>query len=262
MTALSTRAQSDSRAHQRRAFAALLRTECKLFVREPMMIFWGVLFPVVLLIIIGSATGDKHQKSLGGLRFIVVYTPTVMVFTLAILALNALPAALASYREKGYLRRLSTTPVGAVRLLGAQFAIIFCVSALTVILLAVVARIAFHVPLPQNVGGFVLAIVLGAGAMLGLGTLIASLVPTPRTASIIGSLLFFPMMFFAGLWVPRAEMGSVLRHISNFMPLGALVAAVQNTEAGHWAGTSHLLVLLVWAVVMCLAAGRLFRWES
>jgi ABC-2 type transport system permease protein len=262
MTALSTRAPSEGRAHQRRAFAALLRTESKLFVREPMMIFWGVLFPVVLLIIIGSASGDKHQKALGGLRFIVVYTPTVMVFTLAILALNALPAALAAYREKGYLRRLSTTPVGAFRLLGAQFAIIFCISALTVILLAVVARIAFNVPLPQSVGGFILAIVLGVAAMLGLGTLIASLVPTPRTASIVGSLLFFPMMFFAGLWVPRAEMGSVLRHVSDFMPLGALVAAVQNTEAGHWAGTSHLLVLLGWAVIMCLAAGRLFRWES
>ena len=236
MTALGTPAASTSRARQRRAFGALLRTECKLFVREPMMIFWGVLFPVALLVIIGAATGDKHQQALGGLRFIVVYTPTVMVFTLAILALNALPAALATYRDKGYLRRLSTTPVGAIRLLGAQFAIIFCVS--------------------------VLAIVLGAGAMLGLGTLIASLVPTPRIASIVGSLLFFPMMFFAGLWVPRAEMGSVLRHISDFMPLGALVAAVQNTEAGHWAGTSHLLVLLGWAVVMCLAAGRLFRWES
>ena len=262
MTALSTLAPSATRAHQRRAFFALLRAECKLFVREPMMIFWGVLFPVVLLIVIGSASGSKHQKSLGGLRFIVVYTPTVMVFTLAILALNALPAALAAYREKGYLRRLSTTPVGATRLLGAQFAIIFSVSALTVILLAVVARVGFSVPLPQNVGGFVLAIVLGAGAMLGLGTLIAARVPTPRTASVIGSLLFFPMMFFAGLWVPRAEMGSVLRHISDFMPLGALVAAVQNTEAGHWAGTSHLLVLLAWAVIMCLAAGRLFRWES
>jgi ABC-2 type transport system permease protein len=262
MTALSSAAPTTTRAHQRRAFAALLRTECKLFVREPMMIFWGVVFPVALLVIIGAASGNKHEKALGGLRFIVVYTPTVMVFTLAILALNALPAALASYREKGYLRRLSTTPVGAIRLLGAQFGIIFCVSALAVILLAIVARVAFNVPLPQNVGGFVLAIVFGAGAMLGLGTLIASLVPTPRTASVVGSLLFFPMMFFAGLWVPRAEMGSVLRHISDFMPLGALVAAVQNTEAGHWAGTSHLLVLLGWAAVMCLAAGRFFRWES
>lgn len=262
MTAVSTRVPSAERAHRRRAFAALLRTECRLFLREPMMIFWGVLFPVALVVIIGAASGNKHQKALGGLRFIVVYTPTVMVFTLAILALNALPAALAAYREKGYLRRLSTTPVGATRLLGAQFTIIFGVSALAVILLAVVARIAFAVPLPQNVGGFVLALVLGAGAMLGLGTLIAALVPTPRTAAVVGSLLFFPMMFFAGLWVPRAEMGSVLRAISDVMPLGALVAAIQNTEAGHWAGTTHLLVLLGWAVVMCLAAARWFRWES
>ena len=45
---------------------------------------------------------------------------SLMVFTLTILALNALPPVLASYREKGYLRRLSTTPIGAWRLLAAE----------------------------------------------------------------------------------------------------------------------------------------------
>jgi ABC-2 type transport system permease protein len=118
------------------------------------------------------------------------------------------------------------------------------------------------VPLPSEFGGFVLAIVLGAAAMLGLGTLVSALAPSARIAGIVGSLLFFPMMFFAGLWVPRAEMGSALRSISDDTPLGALVAAVGRTTAGNWPGTTHLLVLAAWALILCVAAGRLFRWES
>ena len=78
------------------------------------------MFPVGCWSCSGIADLSKPQHSLGGVKFIVAYTPVVMMFTLTILALSALPAALASYRDKGYLRRLSTTPIGAVRLLAAQ----------------------------------------------------------------------------------------------------------------------------------------------
>lgn len=249
------------RARRITPFATLLRTELRLFLREPMAVFWSVLFPVVLLIVLGIATPSKPQRSLGGVKFIVAYTPVVMVFTLAILGLSALPMALAAYREKGYLRRLSTTPVGAARLLGAQLALIFGVTVAAVTVIAVVARIGFNVGLPSQFGGFVLAMLLGTAAMLGLGTVISALVPTQRVAGVVGSLMFFPMMFFAGLWVPQAEMGSALRHISQYTPLGATVAAVRNASAGQWAGTVHLLVLVAWALILCAGAARLFRWE-
>jgi ABC-2 type transport system permease protein len=110
---------------RRPAFEQLLRTELRLFIREPMALFWGVAFPVVLLAVLGIATSSKPQHSLGGVKFIVAYTPVVMVFSLTILALNAPAPALAAYREKGYLRRLSTTPVGAWRLLAVEGAIKF-----------------------------------------------------------------------------------------------------------------------------------------
>jgi len=266
MTTLTAPAAPSDRARRavrrRPAFAQLLRTELRLFIREPVALFWGVAFPVVLLVVLGIATSSKPQHSLGNVKFIVAYTPVVMVFSLTILALNALPPALAAYREKGYLRRLSTTPVGAWRLLTVEVAINFAASVVVVVLIAAIARIAFSVPLPSELGGFVLAIVLGAAAMLGLGTLVSALAPSARIAGIVGSLLFFPMMFFAGLWVPRAEMGSALRGISDYTPLGALVAAVQRTTGGNWPGTMHLAVLAAWAVIMCVAAGRLFRWES
>ncbi len=244
-----------------RAFAQLLATELRLFRREPLALFWGVAFPLVLLIVIGIAASSKPQRSLGGVKFIVAYTPVLLVFTLTILALSGMPQVLTSYREKGYLRRLSTTPIGAWRLLAAEVIVNFGVSAVAVITLAVVARIAFDVPLPAELGGFVLAMVLGAAAMLALGTLISAVAPTQRIAGLVGSLLFFPMMFFAGLWVPRAQMGAALRDVSDYTPLGALVAAEQHTIAGQWPGTMHLLVLAAWVVILCVAAGRLFRWE-
>jgi len=69
------------------------------------------------------------------------------------------------------------------------------------------------------------------------------------------------MMFFAGLWVPRQTMPSALLHVSDYTPLGAATAAIQDTMHGQWPGVAHLGVLAVYALVLSLAASRLFRWE-
>ena len=68
-------------------------------------------------------------------------------------------------------------------------------------------------------------------------------------------------MFFAGLWIPRAAMGDTLRAVSDWTPVGAAVAALQDAMAGSFPEAKHLLVLLAYAVAGSLLATRLFRWE-
>ena len=83
------------------------------------------------------------------------------------------------------------------------------------------SSLGFAVPLPRQPVGFVVAAVLAAAAMLALGLLSASLAPTARTAGAAGTVLFFPLMYFAGLWTP--QMSATTRHIGEFTPLGVAV---------------------------------------
>jgi ABC-2 type transport system permease protein len=168
---------------------------------------------------------------------------------------------LASYREKGILRRMSTTPVRPSLLLGADAAVMVAVTAVALALIAIVGNVAFNVSPPRQVIPFVITLVLAMIAMLALGALIASIANTARIAAAIGTLAFFPMMFFAGLWVPQATMPAALRHVSDYTPLGAAVAAIQQTMRDQWPSPAHLIVLAVYAVVLAFAAARLFRWE-
>jgi len=261
VTALNP-ATADKPPQQRRGgFPSLLIIEFRLLLREPMALFWSLIFPLVLLIVIGSSTSNKPKTSLGGLRFIVVYTPVLMTFTLTLLALSAMPATLVSYRDKGYLKRLSTTPVGAPRLLAAQLVLVAGLSASVVTLITFVAHFAFSVPLPGQVVGFILSILLTLTAMAALGLLIAALATTPRVAGAIGSILFFPLMFFAGLWVPQQAMSPALRTISHYTPLGAAVPSIMNADFGQWPSTSHLIVLAAYTVVLLRIAVRFFRWD-
>jgi ABC-2 type transport system permease protein len=246
--------------HRVSAFRRLFATEAKLFFREPMAVFWGVVFPLILTVAMGLA-GDRHDKHLGGLSLVDVYVPVAMAMVITILSVQMLPVIMVSYREKGILRRMSTTPVRPLALLVADAIVDVSVIVCAMAVIAVVGRAAFNVGFPSQGLGFVLTLLLTAVAMLGLGGLLASVASNPRIAQGLGTLTFFPMMFFAGLWIPRQQMSSGLRHVSDFTPLGAATAAIQDTMHGHWPSLAHLGVLAVYALVLSVTASRLFRWE-
>jgi len=124
-----------------------------------------------------------------------------------------------------------------------------------------VARVGFGIPLPRQPGGFVLAALLAAGALLGAGLLVAAVAPTGRVARGIGAALFYPMMFFAGLWLPIPNMPAALQHISHATPLGAAVPALTAAVQGSMPTALQQGTMAAWAVAFALAAAKLFRWE-
>jgi ABC-2 type transport system permease protein len=242
------------------ATVRLAAVEWRLLRREPLVLLFGVAFPVILLVVFGLAT-DGPDRDLDGLRLVEAYVPVLAAFNLGILGISALPATLAAYRERGVLRRLATTPVPPWRMLAAQLAVNAALAVGAVAGVLVIARVAFDVALPGDAIGFALAYVLSTAALFAIGLVIAAVAPTARTANVIGTLAFFPLMFFAGLWVPREAMGETLRSLSDVTPLGAGVGALQDAMAGTFPDAGHLLVLVAYAAVAVVAATRLFRWE-
>ncbi|MGB8360319.1 MAG: ABC transporter permease [Acidimicrobiia bacterium] len=245
------------------ATTKLTRMEGRLFLREPIGLFFGLLFPALLLLGLGSlfpGFGDPAPE-LDGRRYIDVYAPVSIVFGLAMLGLATFPPTLATYREFGILRRLRTTPLSPVRLLSAQMLVQGSVAVLAGAGVIAVAAASFDVSLPSQPLWFLLCWILAAVAMFGTGMLIGSLVRTSQTAVAIGMAVFFPMLFFAGLWIPRELMSDTLRALSDFTPLGAAVQAMGDSWYGVTPSLLHMGVLVVYSVVVGLAAVRFFKWE-
>ncbi|HWE91937.1 MAG TPA: ABC transporter permease [Pseudonocardiaceae bacterium] len=244
------------------ALRKLITTEGKLFLRVPVVPFWGIGFPLIGLLVFGFIPGtNQADPQLGGFSVLETYLPIIITFTAVFTGINFLPATLALYRERGILRRLSTTPVAPSQLLTAQLILIASVQVVTMIVVEVVAAVAFSAHLPRQPIGFVVAFVLAVGAADAVGLLIAAVCWTGKAANAVGGLLFFVLMFFSGLWWPRAEMPGVLRHISDFTPMGSGVQALQDAAAGHWPAPLNLAVTAGYMVVCGLLASRLFRWE-
>ncbi|MFI2644858.1 ABC transporter permease [Streptomyces sp. NPDC018610] len=241
---------------------AVLRTEIRLFRREPGAIFWILLFPTLLLVILGSVPSFREpDDALGGLRLIDTYVPVTVLLGLILGGLQGMPQVLTGYRERGILRRMSTTPVRPVTLLTAHM-VVFAGAALASALLALlVGRLAFGVRLPEQPFGYAVALVLAVLVALSLGSVISALSRTTKIAGAVGSAALFPMMFCAGLWAPVQAMPRVLARIVDRTPFGAAAEALNEAAGGQWPAWTHLGVLVAWTVLLTAGAARWFRWE-
>ncbi|MFJ3661474.1 ABC transporter permease [Streptomyces sp. NPDC090119] len=241
---------------------AVLRTEFRLFGREPLAVFWVLLFPALLLAILGCVPSFRHaDPDLGGLRPVDAYVPVTVLVALIMSGVQALPQTLTGYRERGILRRVSLTPVRPAALLGAQMVVLGTVALGSALLALLVGRLVFGVLLPGQPVGYLLALVLATAAALALGSVVSALSRTTKTAGAIGSAVLFPMMFCAGVWLPVQAMPDVLARVVGFTPFGAAARALGEAAAGHWPGWGHLGVLAAWTVLLTAAAARWFRWE-
>jgi ABC-2 type transport system permease protein len=247
---------------RRSAFGQIVLNEVRLTWRRPIGLIGGVGIPLVLLIIFGQLPSFKQvPASFGGLTIFDAYVPVLAAFGLAMLAMLGLPLPLVSYRELGVLRRLSTTPVPPSWVLAAQAVVQLCIAVASVVVIFTVSTAVFGAPAPKSPAGLALSVAVSMAGLVAIGLLIAAVARTSTGANVIGRVVFFPLMFFAGLWLPRAVMPPVLLDISNYTPLGAAVQAMQASMQSGFPPAAPLLVLAAYAVVFGYLARRFFRWE-
>ncbi|MEG3634189.1 ABC transporter permease [Micromonospora palythoicola] len=242
------------------AFGQILKTEAKLHLRDIPTLVLTVALPTLILVVLGLIpTLREPSPDLDDKSFIAYFTPSLLVVTLAMVAVNALPSVLATYRERGILRRLATTPASPLALLAAQLVLALVGILTSAVLLAVVARVAFGIPLPRHPLGFAAALVLGTGALLAVGLLVAAVAPTARSAQALAVPVFMLIMFFGGVYLPRFLLPGFLADVGAYTPPG--VQALLDAWTGTAPHPLHLGIMAVIAVAAGAAAAKLFRWE-
>jgi ABC-type cobalamin transport system ATPase subunit len=105
--------------------------------------------------------------------------------------------------------------------------------------------------------------VLSSLSFYSIGFILAGLMPTARTAQVVGMVLLYPMLFLSGAGFPRELLPENIKTISTFLPLTYVV----NLLRGLWIGeawsqfTTEVIVLAAILVVGVLVSIKTFRWE-
>ncbi|MFV2173628.1 ABC transporter permease [Actinomadura sp. LOL_016] len=243
-------------------YATIIATEFRLRMREGHTLVFAFVLPLALLtgFAVMPGSGDP-AGDLGGQSLAEYIASLGIGIAFAILALMMMPAILAEYRERGVLRRMRATPARPSALLVAQLLFNALTAAVSALVLIAFGTAVFGTAAPRSPGWFVLSAAACMLALLAVGSVVTAVAPTARAGNAVGSLLFFPSLFLAGVYVPYDKMPAALQRVCDVTPLGAGLQAIRAAWMGDAPELSAIAIMVGYGVVATAAAARLFRWE-
>lgn len=247
-----------------RALLKLTWLEIKVFVREPMGVIGTLLIPVAIFLIGSRLFGPRLARvaaQTGSATLAVL--PIFASIMMSLSAVSSLVTIISIYREGGILKRLRATPLSPIVILSAHVIVKLLFTVLTLIIMVAAGRRYIppdaHVPLFS----YAVALTFATWAILSVGFLIASIVPTARFAQPVAAVILYPMVALSGLFFPLDPLPQALRLLARGLPLGYAVALLDGIWRGEsWA--AHLTdvgALVIFFLVFAAISSRLFRWE-
>jgi imidazolonepropionase-like amidohydrolase/ABC-type multidrug transport system permease subunit len=241
------------------AYLAQIRMNLRLTLRDRAVVFFNYVFPLIFFFIFGTVMHADQGGS--GLQVV------TMVLSIGILGGGFFGAGMRSVmdREANILRRFKVAPITPGPILVSSMVTGLVTYMPLVILVLVLARVMWGMPLPQNLGSFFLFIVLGVIAFRAFGGIIGAVANSMQESNIIIQILYFPMLFLSGATFPLGIMPHWLQKLADFVPATYLTRGMKNILLTHetiFDNRQAAGVLLLTAVVATFLGFKLFRWEK
>ena len=99
--------------------------------------------------------------------------------------------------------------------------------------------------------------------MFSIGVLVGGIAKNTKTAGIIASVLYFPMLIFSGATLPYEVMPRAMQKAANIMPLTQGIKILKNVTLGLPIENviGAIIAMLALAVICVVIAINKFQWE-
>jgi ABC-2 type transport system permease protein len=151
-------------------------------------------------------------------RFIEFFVPGIIAMTVMTSSLSGAVNVNAELRQKGVIRKLSTTPITRTDWILSNILYQFILAVLSTIAILLVSYAVFNVILQINAWLLVL-IVLEVFAFAGIGMILTRVAKEAESAVAAANVIMFPMMFLSGSFFPLEMMPGFLQTFARMLPL-------------------------------------------
>lgn len=246
-----------------RTFSTMLKTELKLSLRGMDMVIFALCMPVVVVILLGIIYGSKPAFDGAGYTFLEQSFGAVSTIAICAGGVMGLPLVISDYRNKRILKRFKVTPISPALILAVQVTIYMLYSIASLILIYAVATLFFQFHFAGFLLQFLGAYLLVMLSMFSIGMLVGGVSPDIKTASVLASVLYFPMLIFSGATLPYEVMPSALQKAADFLPLTQGIKLLKAASLGLPAANVlfSIIVMAVLAVICIGISIRFFKWE-
>jgi ABC-2 type transport system permease protein len=232
----------------------ILATETKYeffkLMRLPAYVLPTIIFPLMFYAIFGLAFGGR-----GGSSVATSLIATMGAFGVIGASMFGLGVTVAGERGQGWLTVKRASPMPMIAYFGAKVLMAMIFSAIIVALLFLLGFVFDNVRLPTASWlALAAALVLGAAPFCALGLAIGYLAG-PNSAPPIVNMIYLPMAFASGLWMPLNFLPHVVQQIAPMLPPYHLAQLALGTVGlAPAALPTHVFTLLGFTVVFLILA--------
>jgi ABC-2 type transport system permease protein len=196
-------------------------------------------------------------------KYIDFLVPGLIGFSILVSPMFSLVNISSEYKRMKLFKQLSLTPLTKIEWLASKVLFYILLSAASFLLMVAVGIFAFgtHIVLSPWLIPF---LVLGPTLFASLGMLVGTVSKSTETASVVGNIITFPMMFLAGTFFPISLMPTYLQYVSHFLPLFYIIDGLNGVMIyGNYAQAAiDLVVVAIITLIFFVAAARLFKWRE
>jgi ABC-2 type transport system permease protein len=196
-------------------------------------------------------------------EYIDFLVPGLIGFSILVSPMFSLVNISSEYKRIKLFKQLSLTPLTKIEWLTSKVLFYILLSAASFLLMVAVGVFAFgaHIVLSLWLIPF---LILGPMLFASLGMLVGTVSKSTETASVVGNLITFPMMFLSGTFFPISLMPTYLQYFSRFLPLFYIIDGLNGVMvySNYAQAAIDLVVVTVITIVFFVAAVRLFKWRE
>lgn len=246
-----------------KTFRTMLKNEMKLSLRDMNMVIFAICIPLVVLIILGVIYGNKPAFKGAAYTFLEQSFGALTTIAISAGGIMGLPLVVSDYRNRKILKHFKVTPVSPAMILAVQVVIYTIYSVVSLILLYIVSALFFGFHMGGSMIAFLGGYLLVVLSIFSIGMMVGGISPNSQTASVIASLLYFPMLIFSGAMLPYEVMPGALQKIADILPLTQGIKLLKAASLGLPIENVFVpIIVMVVLAVICIGVSLLFfKWE-
>jgi ABC-2 type transport system permease protein len=229
-------------------------------LRNPASLVPTLIFPVMFWVFFGLPNAGRTSPD--GFNIGAYILASFATYSMIQTVLFNLTIGIAQERATGWYKFLRTTPTPIWVIFVAKMLSVIVLGIMALALLLVVGAVTAKIELPalvwlELVGRSIIAMLPFAALAVAVGYFARNV----QSASPIINLIFFPMSFGSGLFVPLAGLPKLVQDIAPYLPSyhgGMFVRKLVGSTEGS-GDLTHLLVLLGFTVAFLLLAVWAYR---
>jgi ABC-2 type transport system permease protein len=196
-------------------------------------------------------------------KYIDFLVPGLVGFSILVSPMFSLVNISSEYKRIKLFKQLSLTPLTKIEWLASKVLFYILLSVASFLLMVAVGVLAWHAHVVLSVW-LIPFLVLGPMLFASLGMLVGTISKSTETASVVGNIITFPMMFLAGTFFPISLMPLYLQQFAHVLPLFYIIDGLNGVMiySNYIQAAIDLVVVTVITIVFFVAAVRLFKWRE